>query len=93
MENRDQNINNAKKNAVTMRQAAEKEAASILAQARAARIEKIKKAEGESARFVAMSRARKELDFFQEVRLRMESVDAVLRGDEPPSMNAFERRR
>jgi Cu+-exporting ATPase len=93
MEKRDQDINDAEKKALATKRETETAATSLLARTRAAATEKIKKAEGETARFLAVSRARKELEFFQEFRLRMESIDAVLAGVEPPTMKGYERRR
>ena len=94
MEYRRKAIMDAKKDAVTMKQEAEKKYEAILSEARADKVEKVSKAQGETDRFLALSNSRRnELDFFQEMRLRMDSIDAVLAGKERPNMKGYERRR
>jgi P-type Cu+ transporter len=59
MENRDQQINEAKKSAIEKMKTADAEAHRIVTRAAAARTEKLLEAEGETAKFLDLSRARR----------------------------------
>ena len=93
MENRDQKINLARKDALLKKKTAEAEGNKIIAQAQAYGAEKVSEARSEQVRFLAESAGRRKLSAVDEVRLRMDSIDAVLRGEEPATMAGFERRR
>jgi Cu+-exporting ATPase len=81
MENRDQMINEATEKATRKLKTAEAEAQARLAKARAALTEKVMQAAGDTARFLARSRARRELSWSQELLLNMDLVEAVLHGE------------
>jgi P-type Cu+ transporter len=81
MENRDQMINIAQERATKELKAKEAEAQSRLAKARAALTEKVMQAAGETERFLARSRARRELSWQQELTLNIDLVEAVLSGE------------
>jgi Cu+-exporting ATPase len=94
MEDHDRRINEAKKEALKKEKLADSESNRILAQARAALSEKVNQAQGETARFLAQSEARRELSYGQELHLRLEAIDAVLRGASPATMEAeYQKRR
>jgi Cu+-exporting ATPase len=80
MEERDQKINAATEKATARVKSAAAEAQRIESEARAAAMDKVKRAEGERSAFLAYQRARGELDFAEECRLNQEAVDAVLAG-------------
>ena len=93
MEERDRTINDAKKEKVVIDKAARIEARQILTRAQADQVEKINDARGATERFLSRSKARQTLDFYSEVQLCLEGVDAVLSGAEPATFTAYERRR
>ncbi len=80
MERRDQKINAATERATRKLKTTAAEAAKIVAQARAGAVEKVKRAEGDRAAFLALQQAHGTLDFAQECRLTSAAVDAVLAG-------------
>ena len=79
MENRDQQINLAKKSAIEKVKTAEAQAHRIVTQAAAARTEKVLVAEGETAKFLDLSRARRGVsgDRLDET---LDDIDELLRG-------------
>ncbi len=83
MEARDRRINEAHERATAKLKGTEAEATKILAQARAAQNEKVLRAQGETTRFLQRSRARRELNYTQELLLTMDAVEAVLNGKTP----------
>ena len=71
MERRDQRINEADEQAISKKKRAESDVTRILAQARAAKVEKIQQAEADRQRFLAYYRPRKELSVATEVELAL----------------------
>lgn len=71
MEKRDQRINEAHELAIKKRAAADADVERILAQARAARAEKVMQAEGDRQRFLGYYRPRKELGFAADIELSL----------------------
>jgi regulator of protease activity HflC (stomatin/prohibitin superfamily) len=92
MERRDWSINTAEQQATQKIKAAQADSAKIVAQARAGYIEKTRQAQGQTARFLARSRGRRELDGFQEFQLTLAAADAVLRGQSVEAALAEQRR-
>jgi len=92
MEDRDRSINEAQKDAIKKIKGAEADGIRKLAVARAVKTERVTEARREYARFAALVKARSELSFGTELALRMDSLDAVLKGQESPSMEAFHKR-
>jgi Cu+-exporting ATPase len=80
MERRDQRVNAARSKATQMEKAALATSTRIVAEARADAAEKVKRAEGETAAFLAYQQARGTLDIGEECRLASAAVDAVLAG-------------
>jgi P-type Cu+ transporter len=94
METRDRLINLADADALGKVQAAEAEKQKIILQARAARTEKVKQAQAEQTRFLTLSTARAQLDFDQEWRLLLNTLDAVANGTaSDDAFEEYERRR
>jgi HflK protein len=93
MEHHDRQIHEAHREALRKERGAEAEAHKILAQARAAKTEKVKQAEAEQASFLAWQRARKELSYDQEYELFLGAVDGLLGGGSPHEVyNEYRRR-
>ena len=80
MERRDQKINAARERATHKLKTAAADSLDIVAKARAGALEKVQRAEGDKAAFLALHQARSTLDFCQEWRLMNEAVDGVLAG-------------
>ena len=80
MESRDEKVNKARVRETRTLKTAEAESKKILAQARAGKLEKVQRAEGEKAAFLAQQQARGTLDFVQELALARDAVDAALAG-------------
>jgi Cu+-exporting ATPase len=80
MERRDQKVNAAQERATRKLKATAAEAERIVAQAGAAAVEKVKLAEGEKARFVALTQARGGLTYEQEWDLASRATEVLLAG-------------
>jgi regulator of protease activity HflC (stomatin/prohibitin superfamily) len=80
MERRDEKVNRAHIREVHKLRTAEADSTRIVAQARAGKLEKVQRAEGEKAAFLAQQQTRGTLDFIQELRLTSDAVDAALAG-------------
>ncbi len=80
MERRDQKINAARKSATHKLGAAAAEGENIVALARAGAVEKVKRAEGDTAHFLAQQKARGTLAPASESLLAIEATEALLAG-------------
>ena len=89
MENRDRQINLAKKSAIEKLKSADAQAHRIVTQAAAARTEKLLDAEGETSKFLDLSRARRGV-FGTKLDETLDDIDELLRGTSPADL---ERRR
>jgi regulator of protease activity HflC (stomatin/prohibitin superfamily) len=87
MEAHDRQINDAKARRVKRVQDAEAEKVKIETQAEAAYAETVKQAEAEQERFLLWSRARKTLTREQEIRLVLDAVAALLRGEDSATVS------
>ncbi|MSQ96251.1 MAG: cation-translocating P-type ATPase family protein [Gemmataceae bacterium] len=88
MEKRDQRINEADEQAISKKKRTEAEMVRILAQARAAKVEKIQLAEADRQRFLAYYRPRKELSASAEIMLALRAA-----GEPFPSVARYQKDR
>jgi regulator of protease activity HflC (stomatin/prohibitin superfamily) len=95
MEQRARRINEAQESALAKLKKADADVQALLARARTAKTDKVKRAAGDKERFLARSQARSQLSWSQELLLAMDQTEALLAGTplEQARKNTDERRR
>jgi len=93
MEKRDQLVNEARRDAIAEEKRAESDSAEIIANARAYKVETISKAQALEQGFLVQVQARRDLDFFTELDLRLDAIEDVFHGASPEAALARQKER